>query len=152
MGAMPAEVNFEDKVLPLWTFEQLNALGRSQLKNRGMNLRDAVGESRLPPFVQGATQQATIIWIIQAQVMLMQASGTQCTPSDFGLPGDFGQAEGGYFGGKPSMAAGNSVDEGMRAPSEPSLQANADAISAHAEAMAGSQAAKNRNRGSNIFG
>lgn len=85
-------------MLCLSTYAQLEQLGRPQLKTRSMNLRDRVGEKSLPPLLQGGNQQQLINWIITSQVMIMKASGRDCSAADFGLPIDCGQPEGNYFG------------------------------------------------------
>jgi len=42
-------VVFEGAEMPLWTFDQLIAIPRKVLKNRALDLRQAVGAERLPP-------------------------------------------------------------------------------------------------------
>jgi len=91
-----------------------------------------------------------IAWIIEVQCALLKGSPEACTPADFGLPSNAGQPEQAYFGGSQAQP-------GARAPAADVMPTdmmppNEDLVSAHAEARRGAQAAKDRNRGSGIFG
>mmetsp|Transcript_9082 Transcript_9082/g.30051 ORF Transcript_9082/g.30051 Transcript_9082/m.30051 type:complete len:136 (+) Transcript_9082:42-449(+) len=85
MSATPAELEFEEKAVPLWRYQQLDQLSKHHLKNRARNLEDSVGKSRLPLRV-AQDSESLICWIIDVQVMLSEAVGTPISHSEFGLP------------------------------------------------------------------
>lgn len=124
---------------------QLEQLGKPQLKQRAMNLRDIVGAARLPPMQNSISTDAMISWIIQVQVMLLGVTGVECTPDDFGVPKEFGQVEQAYFG---HSAPGPPVSG---PPAEAGGDVDPELVSAHAEARRGAEAAKQRNRGQGLW-
>ena len=83
---LPEAITFEGSRVPLWTYQQLEELSAFNLKQRALNIRDTVGENRLPQLQKSAGQVVVAQWIIEAQVALANAAGLLVTAADFGLP------------------------------------------------------------------
>lgn len=80
----PTHCSFEGKDIQLWAYDQLTQLSSSGLKTRALNLRDAVGEQRLPRMPRAPDRM--IRWILEAQCSLCEAVGTPSTLTEFGMP------------------------------------------------------------------
>lgn len=147
--SLPQSLNVEGKDIALYTFKQLEQKPRLTLKNLAMNLRDAIGQERLPPLRAASGVEEVISWIIDVQCMLAGATGIQLTPRELGVPSDYAMAEAGLMGG------GFQAQPQAQAPRAEMPYPDYDAapqVIPHA-AMAEAAQTKARNqRGSNIFG
>lgn len=143
MGASRlSSIDFEGKDLQLWTYDQLDALGRPQLKQRALNLRDTIGSDRLPPMPPGGSQM--IEWVIKVQVAIASSSGLEVSPADFGFKSDSNDEA--YFGG-----GGGSRAPRVEAPQQVQSEPNPELSSAYADAQRVAEAAKIRNRGQGLW-
>jgi len=141
---------FEGKTVPIYTFTQLEQIPRQRLKNRAMDLRDLVGEDRLPPLRAGGSVDVVLSWILEVQCALLKSTGLDLTVQDLGKPRGYGEdAEGNYFGNgaAPSKAAP------QRQPMQDVIQGGgSEASAAYEQAVQQAAAIRQRNQGSNIFG
>ena len=79
----PATIALNGAEAEMWTWEQLSQLSRRNVMHRAMNLRDLVGEARLPPLDIADPAR----WLIDAQVACARACGhAELTPRSFGAP------------------------------------------------------------------
>lgn len=74
----PESVIFEGKTVLLWRREQLESLGREQLRRRALDMREAVGPDRLKPLPMHP--EAAIEWIIEVQALLIENSDPAAPP------------------------------------------------------------------------
>ena len=82
-GTAPATIALDGVEAEMWTWEQLSQLSRKNVMHRAMNLRDIVGEARLPPLDIAHPAR----WLIDAQVACARACGhAELTPRSFGAP------------------------------------------------------------------
>ena len=72
-------------VVPLFVYDQLDLLNRSNLQRRALDLHKISGPE-LSPRLPGGTNTAIVAWIIDLQCRLATAIGTPLTPADFGVP------------------------------------------------------------------
>eukprot|EP00633_Aureoumbra_lagunensis_P002009 CAMPEP_0197287310 /NCGR_PEP_ID=MMETSP0890-20130614/3556_1 /TAXON_ID=44058 ORGANISM="Aureoumbra lagunensis, Strain CCMP1510" /NCGR_SAMPLE_ID=MMETSP0890 /ASSEMBLY_ACC=CAM_ASM_000533 /LENGTH=145 /DNA_ID=CAMNT_0042756819 /DNA_START=52 /DNA_END=489 /DNA_ORIENTATION=- len=137
--ATPVSIQFEGKELSFWTYGQLNQLSSKALKQRAMNVRDAVGESRLSRMPRD--KENCIAWIIKAQILANSSNGGHAlTLQEFGLPNDIIENT-----SAQGAALNNSINT---TESQPITQSSEDYISQRAIY----NAARIKNRtGSNIF-
>ena len=59
---LPQSIQFEGRDVPLYTFAQLQQQPRPKLKSRAMDLRDLVGEQRLPALIVGGSVESVTMW------------------------------------------------------------------------------------------
>ena len=90
---LPTTVAFDGKEVPLYTFEQLSQQPRLKLKNRAMDLRDLIGEDRVPPLRAAGSIESVTMWILEVESALCKAAGMAIEVSDLGLPANFGMEE-----------------------------------------------------------
>ena len=127
---------------------------RLKLKNRACDLRDLVGEARLPPLRAAGTAESVTKWIIEVQCAISKSCGIDgLTPAHFGLPHGFGDLEEEmlfHSATNKSKTMGGSA----RQPMADLVQGpGGDAMAAYESAMAAAAATRAKNqRGSNIFG
>jgi len=72
MSAAPASFLFEGQEFALWTEKQLEGVNREALKQRALNLRDHVGQHRLPPMPR--QPEGLSSWILSVQSALQGES------------------------------------------------------------------------------
>jgi hypothetical protein len=144
---------FNGKSIQLLTFQQLEQMSRQNLKIRVKTLQEQLEDQNLPALA-GHGPDLTIEWILSVQCAICMGKGLRLTPADFGAPstanaeGFFGRGEA-YPQSQKGKADQWSHSRDMRAPMgdhNPSHQG------AYEEACFGAAAARERNRGSNIFG
>lgn len=161
-----SSINFENKEVNLWTYEQLSNLSRPNLKNRAMSLRDQIGAERLPALSVAAGVDIVITWLLEVQCALARSSGVTLTPGSFGAPapadqdGYFNRADDKGFGAmapahenrfeaKPYGTDAHAPQQQQRAPMGEANQMDCNA--AYEESARAALAARQRNMGSNIF-
>jgi len=148
---LPDSCLFENKSVPLYTFEQLSQQPRQKLKNRAMDLRDLVGADRLTPLRSSGSVELVTMWILETQCAIAKSAGIDLSPAMLGLPANYGDCEDGTL-----MQPGAKAYSGapQRAPMQELQQgAGADAMAAYDAAMSAAAATKLRNQqGSGIFG
>jgi len=83
---LPTSVLFSGREVAIYTFAQVDRLGKKALKERAMNLRDLVGAQRLPRFSPGFPEEQIVAWILEAQIIVAAASGVCITVADLGAP------------------------------------------------------------------
>ena len=152
MYRVPEQATFENKTVPLYTFEQLSQQPRLKLKNRAMDLRDLVGADRLPPLCSTGSVESVTRWIMETQCAIARAAGLgEMTPEAFGLPSGYGDMENGDL--LHPAHPGKTV-AAPRAPMQELVQgAPAEAMAAYeAAAMAAAATKARMQAGSNIFG
>ena len=90
----PSSISFNERDVPLWTFEQLERLSRANLKQRALDLREAIGAEKLAPLKPAGGRDHVISWIINSQALIVQSvAGLEVTAADWGLPAGVGDAE-----------------------------------------------------------
>ena len=72
LNSLPTTVSINGKEINLFTFEQLSQQPRLKLKNRAMDLRDAVGADRLPPLTAAGSIESVTMWIMEVQCGLVK--------------------------------------------------------------------------------
>ena len=83
---LPASVLFNGREVSIYTFAQIDRLGKRALKERAMNLRDLVGAQHLPRFSPGYPDEQMVAWLMEAQTIVAAASGVHITVGDLGAP------------------------------------------------------------------
>eukprot|EP00440_Ansanella_granifera_P076475 gb/GFBE01082987.1/.p1 GENE.gb/GFBE01082987.1/~~gb/GFBE01082987.1/.p1 ORF type:complete len:134 (+),score=35.91 gb/GFBE01082987.1/:1-402(+) len=122
--AAAGSFTFEGKEFPLFTEKQLEGINRESLKQRGLNLRDHVGQDRLPPMPR--QPEALVSWILQTQDILTGGGG----------------AGGGGGSSRPVSSHPQAHYGGDEIPDDLS-----EAQQAYVDAKMASEAARARNRG-----
>ena len=90
----------------LWTYEQLQQTGDSNLKTRALNLKAAIAKADWVPdefssrLRTNGENNATIRWILEVQSALVHG---KYSPYDFGLPNDEQLDDQYYDGELPSI-------------------------------------------------
>jgi len=156
---------YEGKEFNLFTQGQLQGVKREALVQRGLKLRDAVGQHRVPSMPR--QPDALVEWILKVQDVLTGSGGA---PSPYAMAeqggrgggygggggggggyqggkGGHGGGHGGYGGGNPGRGGMVYDDNVSEAPSE--------AQQSHLDAKAGANAARKRNAGggmADVFG
>eukprot|EP00747_Dinoflagellata_sp_TGD_P163261 gnl/TRDRNA2_/TRDRNA2_181740_c0_seq1.p1 gnl/TRDRNA2_/TRDRNA2_181740_c0~~gnl/TRDRNA2_/TRDRNA2_181740_c0_seq1.p1 ORF type:complete len:170 (+),score=33.97 gnl/TRDRNA2_/TRDRNA2_181740_c0_seq1:71-580(+) len=169
MSGIPQIVQWEGKEITMFTFKQLEPMGNKALRDRAMNMRDAVGQEQLPPMPR---QHETIVkWILDVQCALVRETmGMNLTPLDFGMPATLmGGAVAGPVGDPRPSRAGSAVSQqyaaagaagagygggspyGQKMPDEGSEYGGSEAGQAYDEAKRTRLQAIKRNQGSGIF-
>jgi len=133
MAAAAQNFWFEGKEFNLWTEDQLYGINRETLTQRGLAIRDHVGQDRLPPMPRHPA--ALVAWIMQMQDLLSGKAQPAAYEED---PND----------AQPSSAHGQGGGHGSQQP----FRSLTDNEQAHADALNGAKAARQRNQESNIFG
>ena len=164
MSAVPTEVIFNGKTIPMLNFMQLEQMSRQHLKNASRNLMDSLGADNLPP-ITGHGQDLMIAWILDVQCAVCRGKGIELSPALFGAPaaanaeGFFGRGEGMPVSAKQQAARqGPAPDQWShskdvhRSRDPMTEQSSHEANSAYEAAMHGAALARQRNAGSNIFG
>eukprot|EP00441_Pelagodinium_beii_P020606 CAMPEP_0197653406 /NCGR_PEP_ID=MMETSP1338-20131121/35399_1 /TAXON_ID=43686 ORGANISM="Pelagodinium beii, Strain RCC1491" /NCGR_SAMPLE_ID=MMETSP1338 /ASSEMBLY_ACC=CAM_ASM_000754 /LENGTH=132 /DNA_ID=CAMNT_0043228509 /DNA_START=55 /DNA_END=453 /DNA_ORIENTATION=+ len=126
--AQQASVMFQGKQIELFTENQLMSLKREALVQRGMSLRDAIGQDNLPPMPR--QQEALTEWIINVQSVLTK----------HGEPAA-------YQGGGPPGEGAYAAPEGM-----PIRDDLSEAQQAFVDAKMAQNAARQRNHGGGMAG
>eukprot|EP00933_Yihiella_yeosuensis_P061441 TRINITY_DN64248_c0_g1_i1.p2 TRINITY_DN64248_c0_g1~~TRINITY_DN64248_c0_g1_i1.p2 ORF type:complete len:161 (+),score=46.52 TRINITY_DN64248_c0_g1_i1:66-485(+) len=129
----PAPLFIDGKEFQVFTETQLSGLNREKLKQRALNLRDAVGQDNLPPMPRQPEQ--VVAWILTVQSILSGAAPV-APPSSAGRGRP---VSGGY-------APSNRGDD-YDIPDNVS-----EAQVAYLEAKKGSQASRMRNQGGGMAG
>mmetsp|Transcript_22336 Transcript_22336/g.47629 ORF Transcript_22336/g.47629 Transcript_22336/m.47629 type:complete len:153 (+) Transcript_22336:77-535(+) len=139
---------FEGKEFPLWTEAQLERLNREALKQKGMNLRDHVGADRLAPMPRHP--EGLVQWILETQAMLTRSG----PPSSYaGMASrDVPPTSNSSAYGAGVARAQNGATDSPRAGSVAGSHFDEEAHQAYAESRNGAEAARNRNRGSQMRG
>lgn len=165
---VPTSVVFEERDVPLWTFEQLSRLSRANLKQRALNLRDHVGAARAPPLRPGGGRDLLITWLLEVQVALANSVGLGLTLASFGAPADlwedqpvepmFAPRHNNGGGDAPSSGYNNPPQAPQLREREPppygrdddvqSQRSDRRPMTPHEDAAAGALAARRRNEGS----
>merc|ERR1740138_753667 len=83
---LPVSVSYCGSDVPLYTFAQVDRLGKKTLKERAMNMRDLVGSANLPRFSPGFQEEQMVAWILEAQTIIASACGIPLTVADLGAP------------------------------------------------------------------
>ena len=142
---LPTTVAFDGKEVPLYTFEQLSQQPRLKLKNCAMDLRDLIGEDRVPPLRAAGSIESVTMWILEVESALCKAAGMAIEVSDLGLPANFGMEE-----------EQNLINHAKAAPrqvmAELGPQGETDSMAAYHAASEAARITRMRNQGSNIFG
>jgi len=128
MAAAATSFEFEGKEFPIFTQKQLDGINREALKQRAMNLRDHVGQDRLPPMPRHP--EGLVSWLLSVQDAL---SGGGAAPRYEAPPSSGAPASRG--GGGPAPRGG------------PPASDSTDTASAYSEARRGGEAARLRNQG-----
>jgi hypothetical protein len=90
---VPSEVTFEGHNVTLWTYQQLAAQSHKTLKQRCVDLREALGAGRLPAFNPAMDIEQMTRWLLEVEVAVANAcTGCQFTFMDFGVPSDYSVA------------------------------------------------------------
>lgn len=84
-AACTGEVEINGKTLKLWTYQQLDSLNILVLRQRAIQIRDAVGEQNCPPLPSGHTAEM-VRWILHMQ---SEITNEELGP---GRHGELGQA------------------------------------------------------------
>jgi len=134
-------ITFEGKTVALYSEKQLANLSRANLKQRAMNMRDAMGSLGLRHLRMSSQPEALVSWLLEVQ-SIMVAAADAAAPSAPYVPS---LPMGGYPGeldlhGDGFTDQGNPMRDWMPPPNP------------HEEAVAGAQAARLRNAGSFTFG
>lgn len=83
---LPASLTLDGVEVPVWSYAVLSNLKRANVKERALNLREAVGAERLPPLEDGSH---LVPWLIHAYAAVAAAAGrADLTTAAFGLPDD----------------------------------------------------------------
>ncbi|CAE8669110.1 unnamed protein product [Polarella glacialis] len=140
---------FEGKEFNLFTEGQLQGVKREALVQRGMKLRDAVGQHRVPTMPR--QPEALVEWILKVQEMLTKSGA----PSPYAMAeqggrggggGYGGGGGGGYEGGQGGHGGGNPGRGGMEYDDNVS-EAPSEAQQVYMDASAAAKAARQRNQG-----
>ena len=83
---LPASVPFKGRDVAIYTFAQIDRLGKKTLKDRAMNLRDLVGAENLPRFSPGMPDEQMVAWLLEAQTIVAGTCGISLTVADLGAP------------------------------------------------------------------
>jgi len=83
---LPLSVLFNGREVAIYTFAQVDRLGKKALKERAMNIRDLVGAQSLPRFSPGFQEEQMVAWILEAQTVVAAACGVMITVGDLGAP------------------------------------------------------------------
>ena len=83
---LPQSVAFNGRDVAIYTFAQIDRLGKKTLKERCMNMRDLVGASKLPRFSPGMQDEQMVAWLLEAQIIVANACGFSLTVADLGAP------------------------------------------------------------------
>jgi len=83
---LPSSVLFNGREVALYTFPQLDRLGKKALKERAMNMRDLVGAQHLPRFSPGFQEEQIVAWLLEAQTIVASACGVAISVADLGAP------------------------------------------------------------------
>ncbi|CAK0890025.1 unnamed protein product [Prorocentrum cordatum] len=127
MAATATSFEFEGREFPIFTDKQLSGINREALTQRAMNLRDHVGQDRLPPMPRHP--EGLVSWVLSVQDAL--STGYELEPPPSGRPASRG---GGGAGGRGGL-------------SELPTPVSTDTASAYSEARRGGEAARLRNQG-----
>lgn len=134
----PLSCMYEGKELAFWTYAQLHQLSSGALKQRGLNVRDVLGDlvGRMP-----RDKENCIVWIISSQIKANEVTGgDELTLGSFGLPKEL---------------AAQGLLETPRAPAEqsPGQDQATELAGSYNQSKAAYDNARTKNRlGSNIFG
>ena len=85
-GDLPQSVPFNGRDVAIYTFAQIDRLGKKSLKERCMNMRDLVGAAKLPRFSPGMQDEQMVAWLLEAQTIVANACGFSLTVADLGAP------------------------------------------------------------------
>jgi hypothetical protein len=165
MSGTPQAVQWQGKEIALFTFKQLEPMGNKALRDRALNMRDAIGQEQLPPMPR--QHEAIIQWVMDAQSALVRETlGTNLTPLDWGMPAALMGGGACVIGEKepsgdrrPSRSGsavsqqnvGRPLSEQVRMPEESSEYGGSEAGQAYDEAKRTRLAAIKRNQSSGIF-
>lgn len=83
---LPVSVAYNGRDVSIYTFQQIDRIGKKALKERSMNLRDLVGAANLPRFSPGMPDEQMVAWLLEAQTIVAGACGISLTVSDLGAP------------------------------------------------------------------
>lgn len=98
--ATPATVTFEGVEHTCWSYQQLEKLGKEDLTQRALNLREGVGKDWLPSMPRHV--EGLIKWVLEVQVAM---SGNEFTVMDFGMPKEMAGGPPASGGGMPGQSA-----------------------------------------------
>lgn len=123
-NAGPQTYVYQGKEFSVWTEAQLSAINREALKKRCMDLRDHIGQDRLPPMPRHP--EGMVAWILNVQSIAMGGGGggggsapeaydDEQDRSQRAPPGHTGYVHGGRGGGQDDYEPS---DAGSAAPSE----------------------------------
>ena len=145
MQNLPQSIDFNGREVPLYTFKQLEQQPRLKLKNRAMDLRDLIGEDRVPPLRAAGSIESVTMWILEVESAVCKAAGMAIEASDLGLPANYGMEE-----------EQNLINHAKAAPrqvmAELGPQGETDGMAAYHAASEAARITRMRNQGSNIFG
>ena len=82
---LPTSVTIGDANVELYTYQQLMDLSKVNLKQRVLNLREQLGEGRLPPLQAGAAHDIAVPWMIRVEVAAARSVGVEITEEELGL-------------------------------------------------------------------
>jgi hypothetical protein len=82
---LPTSVVVKGREVPIYTFAQIDRVGKSALKQRAMNLKDMFG-SGLPRFSPGMPVEQMVAWLLEAQTIVAASVGVSLTVADLGAP------------------------------------------------------------------
>jgi hypothetical protein len=83
---LPVSVAYNGRDVSIYTFQQIDRIGKNALKERSMNLRDLFGAAKLPRFSPGMPDEQMVAWLLEAQTIVAAACGISLTVSDLGAP------------------------------------------------------------------
>jgi len=83
---LPTSVFFNGRDVNIYSFAQMDRIGKKSLKDRAMNLRDLVGADKLPRFSPGMQDEQMIAWLLEAQIIVAAWCGVTLTVADLGAP------------------------------------------------------------------
>ena len=83
---LPVSVPYKGRDVMIYTFQQIDRIGKKALKERAMNMRDLVGADNLPRFSPGLPDEAMVAWLLEAQTIVAAACGVSLTVTDLGAP------------------------------------------------------------------
>eukprot|EP00927_Polykrikos_kofoidii_P051728 TRINITY_DN4551_c0_g1_i2.p1 TRINITY_DN4551_c0_g1~~TRINITY_DN4551_c0_g1_i2.p1 ORF type:complete len:173 (+),score=23.40 TRINITY_DN4551_c0_g1_i2:61-519(+) len=138
---------FQGKEFTLWTEGQLSAINREALKKRCLDVREHVGQDRLPSMPRHP--EGMVTWMLEVQRMLMQG-GAGGAPQSYDdsyvaqesrAPGRIGNTRGPL----PNPRGGS--DQASCEPSEASSCAPSEAQQAYLDAKREFAAIRHRNQG-----
>eukprot|EP00927_Polykrikos_kofoidii_P051727 TRINITY_DN4551_c0_g1_i1.p1 TRINITY_DN4551_c0_g1~~TRINITY_DN4551_c0_g1_i1.p1 ORF type:complete len:173 (+),score=20.62 TRINITY_DN4551_c0_g1_i1:61-519(+) len=138
---------FQGKEFTLWTEGQLSAINREALKKRCLDVREHVGQDRLPSMPRHP--EGMVTWMLEVQRMLMHGGGGGAPQSyeddSYVAPEPKAPGRTGYARGPPANPRGGS-DQAYE-PSEASSYAPSEAHKAYLDAKRDAAAIRHRNQG-----